>query len=104
MYIRSTGNISAQQTFVNTSFLEHPVEYTGNRLDCIEPDYKDIIDPKMIRRMSRIIRMGVASAMACLKEGGVDVPDAIITGTAYGCLQDTDTFLSKMVEQNEELL
>nr|AUN35646.1 3-oxoacyl-[acyl-carrier protein] reductase [uncultured bacterium] len=103
-YIRSTGNISPQKTFGNTAFLEEPVEYTGNRLNCIEPDYKDIIDPKMIRRMSHIIRMGVAAGTICLKEAGIAVPDAIITGTAYGCLQDTDVFLTKMVEQNEELL
>lgn len=104
MYIRATGNISAQKTFGQVPFLTEPVEYTAARLNCIEPDYKDIIDPKMIRRMSRIIRMGVAAASACLKESGIDVPDAIITGTAYGCLQDTDVFLTKMVEQNEELL
>ena len=104
MYIRATGNISPQQTFGNVPFLAGAVEYSGNRLNCIEPDYKDIIDPKMIRRMSRIIRMGVAAATVCLKESGVDVPGAIITGTAYGCLQDTDVFLTKMVEQNEELL
>ncbi|MES1225452.1 MAG: beta-ketoacyl synthase chain length factor, partial [Bacteroidota bacterium] len=104
MYIRATGNISAQKTFGQVPFLTEPVAYTGARLNCIEPDYKDIIDPKMIRRMSRIIRMGVAAASACLKESGIEVPDAIITGTAYGCLQDTDVFLTKMVEQNEELL
>ncbi|MFT3909620.1 MAG: beta-ketoacyl synthase chain length factor [Ferruginibacter sp.] len=104
MYIRATGNISAQKTFGQVPFLTEPVEYSGTRLNCIEPDYKDIIDPKMIRRMSRIIRMGVAAASACLKESGIEVPDAIITGTAYGCLQDTDVFLTKMVEQNEELL
>ncbi|MEO8768649.1 MAG: beta-ketoacyl synthase chain length factor [Ferruginibacter sp.] len=104
MFIRATGNISPQQTFGNVPFLAEAVEYTGNRLSCIEPDYKDIIDPKMIRRMSRIIKMGVAAATACLKESGVEKPDAIITGTAYGCLQDTDLFLTKMVEQNEELL
>lgn len=104
MFIRSTGVISAQHSFGNVPFLENPVEYNTNRLTCIEPDYKDIIDPKMIRRMSRIIRMGVAAAIGCLREGNTDVPDAIVTGTAYGCLQDTDVFLSKMVEQNEELL
>lgn len=103
-YIRAIGNISAQQTFGEVPFLTNPVEYSGIRLNAIEPDYKDIIDPRMIRRMSRIIRMGVAAASACLKESGITVPDAIITGTAYGCLQDTDVFLSKMVEQNEELL
>jgi 3-oxoacyl-[acyl-carrier-protein] synthase II len=104
MYIRATGNISAQHSFGPVPFLENPVTATGIRLTCIEPDYKDYIDPKMIRRMSRIIKMGVASAAACLQEAGITVPDAIITGTAYGCLQDTDLFLTKMVEQQEELL
>ncbi len=103
MYIRATGNISPQKTFGHQPLVD-ALEYTGNRLACIEPDYKDFIDPKQIRRMSRIIRMGVAAAMECLQEAGVKVPDAIVTGTAYGCLEDTNSFLSKMVEFNEELL
>ena len=48
--------------------------------------------------------MGVAAASACLKEAGIEMPDAIITGTAYGCLEDTGLFLSRMVDQKEELL
>jgi len=103
MYIRATGNISPQKTFGHQPLVD-AVAYTGNRLSCIEPDYKDFIDPKQIRRMSRIIRMGVAAAMECLQEAGVKVPDAIVTGTAYGCLEDTNSFLSKMVEFKEELL
>jgi 3-oxoacyl-(acyl-carrier-protein) synthase len=102
MYIRSTGNISPQSFF--SELLKAPVVYTGNRLTCIEPDYSKILDPKLIRRMSHIIKMGVAAAMECLKDAGVDNPDAIITGTAYGCLADTESFLTKMVENKEELL
>ena len=103
MYIRATGNISPQKTFGHQP-LDAPVEYTSNRLACIEPGYKEFIDPKQIRRMSRIIRMGVAAAMECLQEAGIKAPDAIVTGTAYGCLEDTNSFLSKMVEFKEELL
>jgi 3-oxoacyl-[acyl-carrier-protein] synthase II len=103
-YIRSTGNISPQKTFGPASFLTDPVENIDNRLTCIEPDYKGIIDVKLIRRMSRIIKMGVAAAMECLHKTGIAVPNAIITGTAYGCLEDTGVFLTKMVEHNEELL
>jgi 3-oxoacyl-[acyl-carrier-protein] synthase II len=104
MYIRATGNISPQKTFGHLPLQAEPVACSGNRLSCIEPDYKEFIDPKLIRRMSRIIRMGVAAAMECLKEAEVKIPDAIVTGTAYGCLEDTCSFLSKMVEFNEELL
>jgi 3-oxoacyl-(acyl-carrier-protein) synthase len=39
-----------------------------------------------------------------LKEANITVPDAIITGTGYGCLEDTGIFLNKMVENNEEAL
>jgi 3-oxoacyl-[acyl-carrier-protein] synthase II len=102
-YIRGTGNISPQKSFGH-QFLTETIEHTGDRLTCIEPDYKGIIDVKLIRRMSRIIKMGVAAAMECLQESGVTVPDAITTGTAYGCLEDTGVFLTKMVEHNEELL
>ncbi len=104
MYIRATGNISPQKTFGHPPMDEAAVAYTEARLACIEPDYKEFIDPKLIRRMSRIIRMGVAAAMECLKEADVKMPDAIVTGTAYGCMEDTNSFLSKMVEFNEELL
>jgi len=48
--------------------------------------------------------MGVAAGAACLKEANVEIPDAIVTGTAYGCLEDTGVFIAKMVEQKEELL
>ncbi len=104
IYIRATGNVSPQNTFGHPAFLTEQVEHIGNRLNCVEPDYKTFIDVKLIRRMSRIIKMGVAAAMECLQEAGVAVPDAIVTGTAYGCLDDTGIFLTKMVEQQEELL
>jgi 3-oxoacyl-[acyl-carrier-protein] synthase II len=104
LYIRATGNISPQKTFGHPPLLQDLVEQNGNRLRCTEPDYSAIIDVKLIRRMSRIIKMGVAAAKECLQEAGIENPDAIITGTAYGCLEDTGVFLKKMVEQKEEML
>jgi 3-oxoacyl-[acyl-carrier-protein] synthase II len=103
-YIRATGNISPQKTFGHPPLLQEFVVQQGNRMRCVEPDYSAFIDVKMIRRMSRIIKMGVAAAMECLQEAGVTNPDAIVTGTAYGCLEDTGIFLKKMVQQNEEML
>jgi len=103
-YIRSASCISPQKTFRNEDFLNDIVEYSGTRLSTIEPDYKEFIDPKQIRRMSHVIKMGVAAAKDCLNQANVEIPDAIITGTAFGCMEDTITFLTRMVEQNEELL
>lgn len=104
LYIQSTGNISPQNTFGSTTLPDILTEYNDNRLRCIEPDYSKLIDVKLIRRMSRIIKMGVAAALQCLQEAGDIHPDAIITGTAYGCLEDTGVFLEKMVQNKEQML
>jgi 3-oxoacyl-[acyl-carrier-protein] synthase II len=104
IYIRSSSCISAQKTFGNEDFLTDIVEYTGTRLRAIEPDYKEYIDPKLIRRMSHIVKMGVAAAKDCLDQGHTQMPGAIITGTALGCLEDTVTFLTRIVEMGEEML
>jgi 3-oxoacyl-[acyl-carrier-protein] synthase II len=104
IFIQATANISPQKTFGRVPFLTEPVEYTSTRLKSIEPDYTAFIDVRSLRRMSRIIKMGVAAAMECLREAGEKNPGAIITGTAFGCLEDTGIFLTNIVEQNEEML
>ena len=101
-YISSATTISPQKTFNNPLFLNEFVEHSENKLTSIEPDYNEAIDPRLIRRMSRIIKMSVTSALACLKDAGIASPDAIITGTAYGCLEDTGIFLTNMVQEDEE--
>jgi 3-oxoacyl-[acyl-carrier-protein] synthase II len=104
IYIRSTTAISPQNTFRQSELLPNIVEYNDIRLKSIEPDYKAFIDLKSIRRMSRIIKMGVTAGLACLQDAQITSPDAIITGTAYGCLEDTGVFLSKLVEFKEQML
>lgn len=102
VYIQSAATISPYDH--HAIQVSAGINSQDNRLRCIEPDYKALIDPKLLRRMSRIIRMGTAAALQSLSEANIEIPDAIITGTAYGCLEDTGTFLGKMIEQNEELL
>jgi len=73
--------------------------------DVGEPDYKEYVpDPGARRRMSRIIRMGVASALMCLKDNHINSLDGIITGTGWGCLSDTEKFLNSIFENSERML
>ncbi len=78
--------------------------YEGDRLPVADPDYKQWIDIKQIRRMGRAIKMGVAASHMSLEAAGIRNPDAIIMGTAYGCLADTGVFLQKLVTQQEDML
>lgn len=103
-YINGIGAISPQKKLTVQGLLSGPVDHSGERLACIEPDYSQYFDVRQLRRMSRIIRMGMAAGIDALTEAGLQVPDGIITGTGYGCLDDTGTFLSKMTDNHEQAL
>lgn len=102
-FIRGIGNISPQQTFAG-DFLENVVGYNTNMLFCIDPVYKEFINPLQLRRMSRTLRMGVTAAKICLLDSGIEMPDAVITGTGFGCIEDTEKFLLAMLNNNEQQL
>jgi 3-oxoacyl-[acyl-carrier-protein] synthase II len=104
MYINAASAISPQLVFRQNGVLNLSTAPKGNRYTCLEPDYGELISPKLIRRMSRIIRMGVATATDALQQAGVKEPSAILTGTAYGCLEDTGVFLQRMIDNKEEML
>jgi 3-oxoacyl-[acyl-carrier-protein] synthase II len=101
-YINGVGNISPQKAQISDdSFLSDPASYHENLMKCIEPDYSNWISPQAIRRMSRSIKMGTTAAMMALQDAGLSKPDAIITGTGYGCLEDTIMFLTRINELKE---
>ena len=104
IFIKGIGIISPQKNFDSIFFENEIVPLSGSRMQCIEPDYSLFIDTKQIRRMSRVIKMGVASSMLAMKDAGIEKPDAVIAGTALGCLEDTGVFLKKMIQNKEEML
>ena len=105
VYIKGIGNISPQNTIDWTAFDQQTyLPIYSNRLKSIEPDYTLFVDSKQLRRMSRVIKMGVAASFTALRGAGIERPDAVIVGTALGCLEDTATFLTKLVQNDEDML
>lgn len=103
IYINGIGNISPQETFYK-AMGETIVETEGAFFACQEPNYKEFIQKKLLRRMSRIVRMGLATAHKALDDAANPPLDAIISGTAWGCVKDTEKFLETIIENNEEYL
>jgi len=103
-FIRGIGNISPQPTFDNGNFLEEIRVYNTARLQSIGPDYKNYIQPNQLRRMSRLLKMGVTAAGICLHDAEVEKPDAIITGTGLGMMEETEKFLNGILDNGEKLL
>ncbi len=104
VYIRGCAAISAQESF-SGGFVPQPVTLAEhNMMRAKEPDYKGFIAPNNLRRMSRILKMGLTAALQCLRNSGLEVPDAIITGTGKGSLQDTERFLHDIRQYAEAAL
>ena len=102
-YINGIGLISPQKTAETKEFLTEIVEYTADYLKCIEPVYRNFIDPIQSRRMSRLIKMGITSAKMSVAEAGLAMPDAIITGTGLGSVEDTEKILGEITKEERFL-
>jgi 3-oxoacyl-[acyl-carrier-protein] synthase II len=100
-YLLNSKTISPQDSF-SGNFPRGQVQQGLNPLTAIEPNYKDFISPVKIRRMNRVVKMGITVAQACINDAGIDKPQAIITGTGWGCLSDTYDFLTEIKEKNED--
>ncbi|CAL66632.1 beta-ketoacyl synthase chain length factor [Christiangramia forsetii] len=102
IYINGISSISPQ--YENIFEEGSPQVYNENILKALEVDYKSVIKPMMLRRMSKAVKMGLFCSKKVLLEVGVDIPDAIIVGTGQGCMQDTEKFMTNMLESGEGLL
>ncbi len=104
VYILSASSISPQQHFEEEGFLNN-INHTDNgKLYIVHPNYRDYINPVAIRRMSKLLKMGISTGMNALKKAGIDSPDAIITGTGRGSMVDMEQFLLDMIRLKEEAL
>lgn len=86
--------------YINGSHSIHPAldSKDDNPRLCVDPDYKQYLDPSSARRLGKIIKRALVASKEALREADVQVPDAIITGTGLGCLEDTEKFLNNVLE------
>lgn len=101
MYINDYCSISPAGVLLPATSTGSLQAAAAGKAACIEPDYKELIPPMQLRRMTKPVRTGVAAAKLCLNG---KIPDAIHVGTAYGMLQDSENFLEKMIGQEEQML
>lgn len=103
MYINGIGIISGQAFQPREGQVNFHSNFQGKVL-CTEPDYSGLIPPMQLRRMSKVVRIGIAAAKSALSDAGLSSTDVITLGTAYGCLADTEVFLGKLLQQDEQML
>lgn len=102
-YIRSLAQVSCQEPLSN-GWLQNPIRYEGSYVRAIEPNSKGLILPSEARRMSKILKRTVCTSITALNESGIQHPDAIITGSGMGCMENTEKFAIDLCKFGESCL
>ena len=67
-------------------------------------EIRKYVKPLEARRMGKIMKSSLLSSLEALEMAHISCPDAIITGTAYGCLENSERLLVQMKEEGEVML
>ena len=103
VHILSAKQISMQQPLCE-EWMEHPLYPSEPFVRAANPDFKPYIPPMEARRMGPILKRAIAVSMEAMRESGVSSPEAVITGTGYGCIENTELFLDPLCREGESLL
>ena len=67
-------------------------------------DIKKYVKPLEARRMGKLMKSSLLSSLEALQQAGIVCPDAVITGTTYGCLENSERLLEEMKTEGEGML
>ena len=103
IYVLSAKQITIQQPLSEEWMLE-PIVYEVPFVRSIDPSFREYVSPIEARRMGKILKRAIATSKEALKASGLPTVDAIITGTGYGCVENTEFFLEALSREGEQLL
>ena len=67
-----------------------------------DPDFRQWLSPLESRRMGKLLKRALVTAQQAMDRSGIACPDAIISATRYGCLDNTEKFLQQLRTAGEE--
>ena len=103
VYIKTATQISMQQP-LSEEWMTSPIEYTEPYVRSLDPNFRDWLNPLESRRMGKIMRRALVTAQKVMRDSGILQPDAVITGTGLGCIENTELFLDQLCREGEEML
>lgn len=103
IYVKAATQISLQQPLTEEWIL-HPVIHDEPYARSQDPNFRDWLNPLESRRMGKILKRALVTAMKVMNDTGISQPDAIITGTGLGCIENTELFLEQLCREGEQML
>lgn len=89
---------------LSENWMSEPVMHDAPYVRSVEPVFRDWLDPLEARRMGKILKRALVTAMKVMADSGIEQPDAVVTGTGLGCIENTEVFLNQLCKDGEEML
>lgn len=103
IYINGAEQISIQKP-LSEEWIDNPILYDEQYTRSIDPDFKSYLSPLEARRMGKILKRALVTSISLLNKVSIEHPEAIITGTGLGCIENTELFLDSLCKNGETLL
>ncbi len=65
-------------------------------------EVREFVTPMEARRMGKLAKIATLTSLKALRKAGLEKPDAIISGTRFGCLTNTERILTQLGNKDEE--
>ncbi len=100
-FILAATQISIQEG-LSEAWMQSPIQYDEPYVRSLDVDYKQWLSVGESRRMGKLLKRALVTSLAAMRQSGVEHPDAIITGTGLGCIENTEILLTHLCEEGEE--
>lgn len=103
IYIQSAVHISAQKP-LSEDWMDMPVQCSTEKVNTIDVSYKEYLSPNVARRMGKLLKRALVCARVAMERAGITCPNAIVSATGLGCIENTEVFLDAEERNKEGLL
>ena len=103
LYIEGMSCISAQSQSTDRPALA-VLSSEEKFVKAAEPNYKERINPRSIRRFDKVTKMGLYSSLESMQNANVEAIDAVITGVGQTFASGPAKLLTTIIEHDEKFV
>ena len=100
IYITAAEQVSIQGTLTE-EWLTAPTTHCEPCACATNVETRRWLNATEARRLGKLHKRAIATALTAMEHSGTELPDAIITGTGLGCMANTEALLTHLCEAGE---
>lgn len=101
IFIKNIKQISIQEP-LSDSWFDNPIYPSSIYNEGRDPEFKQYLPMPIMRRLGSLLRRATVTSTEVINGFCKDDLDGVISGTGLGCIENTEKFLTSMIENEEK--